>query len=409
MSEVSSGPLAGVRVVELGRFITAPYAAMLLADLGADVVKVESLTGDPFRQWSMSLYSPRFRAYNEAKRSVAVDLRSEAGHGVVHRLVAGADVFIHNVRPVVVQEMSLNYANIAQGNPRLIYCSVRGFSGPDDEPALPVFDAVGQAVTGLMGLLTPAGSPQPVGPALSDLVTGIFAAHGVVAALYERAQTGRGQEVSVAMVDATLALVAEAIAYFQATGVEPDYLSRARNSQAFGLTGSDGRTSVIQLSTPDRFWALLVVAIGRPDLAQDSRFMTYDSRVQNYEQLRQELQKSAVLKTRDEWLALLVEAGVPCGPVVSVAELSEKQVQRFPDQSYRRNEDQHDEQGGSGHQAFEMGRVGPGTGRHRLPPPHLGGDSRSVLADAGFGADEIRQLVAEGIVADGVVPREREN
>jgi len=405
---VLSGPLTGVRVVELGRFITAPYAAMLLADLGADVVKVESLTGDPFRQWLRGSCSPRFRAYNEAKRSVAVDLRSEAGHGVVHRLVAEADVFIHNVRPVVLREMSLNYTDIGQSNPRLIYCGVRGFSGSDDEPALPVFDAVGQAVTGLMGLLTPAGSPQPVGPALSDIVTGIFAAHGVVAALYERTRTGRGQEVAVAMVDATLALVAEAIAYYQATGVEPDYLSRARNSQAFGLIGSDGRASVIQLSTPDRFWALLVVAIDRPDLAQDSRFMTYDSRVRNYKQLRGELQKSAGLKTRDEWLALLVEAGVPCGPVVGISELSEKEDQRSPDQSHRRNEDQHDEEGALGHQTFEMGRVGPGTGRHRLPPPHLGGDSRSALADFGFGADEIRQLVAEGTVADGAVPRDRE-
>ena len=273
-------------MVELGRFITAPLASMALADLGASVVKVESLTGDPFRAWHTGELSPRFVAYNRAKSSLAVDLRQEVQHRVVRRLVAKADVFLHNLRPAVVKEMELDYETLCAGCPQLVYCAIGGFAPGSPQAERPAFDAIGQAVTGLMGLLAPAGSPQPVGPALSDIVTGLSATQGILAALVERSRTGRGGEVAVSMAGATSVLVAEAVAYFRATGVEPDYLSRARNSQAFGLVGSDGRATVLQLSTPERFWQLLLGAIGRQDLADDPRFASYEKRVRHYEELR---------------------------------------------------------------------------------------------------------------------------
>jgi len=400
VSDGAGGPLAGVSVVELGRFITAPYASRLLADLGATVVKVESPAGDPFRKWRTEEMSPRFVAYNESKRSIAVDLRREHRHGIVHRLVARADVFVHNLRPAAARDLALDYPSLREACPRLVYCVVRGFPVPDDVPTLPAFDAIGQAVTGLMGLLVPAGSPQPVGPALADIVTGLFAAQGILAALYERSRTGRGREVSVSMVDATSSLVAEAVAYFDATGVEPDHLSRARNSQAFGLIGSDGKATVIQLSTPERFWHLLLDAIKRPDLAEDARFATYDGRVRHYGELGDELQKSAAGHTSQEWLDLLVAAGVPCGPIATVAEVSARGVvwglqPASPTVAASRGSGN-----GPGDTVLEIARTA-----RRHPPPRPGEDGTAILREAGYTDDEIERMLADGTVVDAGATR----
>lgn len=319
-----SAPLAGVKVVEFGRFITAPYAAMMLADLGADVVKVESPKGDPFRAWPDGR-SPRFAAYNRCKRSVVLDPREDEGRRALHELIDCADVFVHNLRGTAVAALGIDYETVARRNPGLVYCGIGGL-GDTAGGQLPAFDAIGQATSGLMSLLSPTNDARPIGPALSDLVTGIFAAQGIVAQLHARAVGGTGGDVAVTMLSATSSLVAELLINEMMTGRPAGPFTRARNSLAFTLVGSDGRSFVTHLSTPHDFWVRLCGGLGAEGLIHDPRFADYGSRVAHYDELEQELRRHAVKRPRDEWVRRLAEAGAPCAPVRSVSEILADEV-----------------------------------------------------------------------------------
>jgi crotonobetainyl-CoA:carnitine CoA-transferase CaiB-like acyl-CoA transferase len=313
-----SAPLPNVKVVEFGRFITAPYAAMLLADLGADVVKVESPNGDPFRAWPDGR-SPRFAAYNRGKRSVVLEPRQDVGRRALHELIDGADVFVHNLRTSAVTALGIDYQSVARHNPGLVYCGIGGVGHPSSP--LPAFDAIGQATSGLMSLLSPANGARPIGPALSDLITGVFAAHGIMAQLYSRAVSGAGGEVTVSMLSATSGLVAELLINEMMTGRPADSYTRTRNSLAFTLVGSDGGSFVTHLSTPHDFWVRLCTGLGAEELIDDPRFTDYGGRVAHYDKLEQELRRRAALRPRDEWLRRLSDAGAPCAPVHSISEI----------------------------------------------------------------------------------------
>lgn len=315
---MSTPPLDGVRVVEFGRFITAPYAAMLLADLGADVVKVESPTGDPFRAWPDGR-SPRFAAYNRGKRSVVVNPRSDAGRAAFVDLIDRADVFVHNLRDGAVTALGLEYPARSAANPRLVYCGIRGVGHGGTQ--LPAFDAIGQAASGLMSLLSPQPGARPIGPALSDLITGVFAAHGIVAQLYSRVSNGRGGEVRVSMLSATTSLVAELIVNEMMTGRAADPYTRTRNSLAFSLVGSDGGAFVTHLSTPPDFWHRLCTGLEAEQLIDDPRFADYGARVAHYDELEAELRCRAGRRPRAEWQRRLIDAGAPFAPVRSVSDI----------------------------------------------------------------------------------------
>src|SRR5438105_12760055 len=192
-----AAPLAGVRVIEVATFITGPYTGMLLAALGADVVKVEPPgAGDPFRLWAAGSASPRFSAFKRGKRSICVDLRNDAGRTVLQRLVADADVLIENHRPGVMRRLGMDYESLSALNPQLIYCSISGFGQDGPSAGRPAYDQVGQAVSGLMSLLTDGDQrPRPVGPTFSDSLTGLFAVIGILSALNARTTSHRGQHV----------------------------------------------------------------------------------------------------------------------------------------------------------------------------------------------------------------------
>jgi crotonobetainyl-CoA:carnitine CoA-transferase CaiB-like acyl-CoA transferase len=209
-------PLAGVRVIELANYVTGPHAAALLADMGADVVKIEERTkGDPFRGWGKGGYSPTFRSVNRGKRSLGVDLRSEDGRAIALELAAGSDVLIENFRPGVMDRLGLGYDAVRERNPRIIYCSISGFGSEGPYRDRPGYDTVGQAMSGLLGLLTDLDAPQAMGISLSDHVTGIYAAYGVLAALVGRGVSGEGRRVETSLLQATTAFVAEnAARYF---------------------------------------------------------------------------------------------------------------------------------------------------------------------------------------------------
>lgn len=319
------GPLATYRVVELGTAITAPYATMLLADLGAEVVKVESPSGDPFRIWDGSGPSPRFAAFNRNKRSVVLDLRAEDGRTDLHRLVATADVVITNFRPGSLARLGADADTIRAAFPHIIYCQITG-AGPGPAEERPMYDAVAQGLTGLMSMTSGIDDPRPIGPAMTDSISGALSAVSVAAALAQRERTGEGQTIQTSMIEACLNFLAESVTDYFDKGRSPDPHSRPRQSQSYGFVCADGRSLVVHLSTPTKFWKGLLDATGRPGLADDPRFLSYGDRVRHYDELEGELRPVFAQRDRETWLKDLGDRDVPAAPVNTLAEALEDPV-----------------------------------------------------------------------------------
>ena len=314
-----SGPLAGVRVLEAGSFIAGPYAAMLLGQLGADVVKIEPPgAGDPARAWGDGGTSPWFAAHNAAKRSLTLDLRAPGAWEVVGRLVRAADVLVENFRPGVAERLGIGYERLRAVNPRLVYCAISGVGREGPDAAQPGFDTVGQALSGLMSLLSSPEDPAPAGPAVVDTVAGMLAALGVAAALQARSRTGAGQRVDTSLVQAGLGLLPEALALHRQTGAALDRFDRARVAQVYLFRCGDGLPLAVHLSSPPKFWGALVRAAGREDLLADPRYGTRAGRIRHYDGIRGELAPVFAARPRSEWLRRLSEADVPSAPVHTV-------------------------------------------------------------------------------------------
>jgi formyl-CoA transferase len=313
-----TGPLEGIRVLDFGRYIAGPMAARLLADLGADVVKIEDPEGDPFRFWQSDerSFSPQFAAYNRNKRSVVLDLRSPEAITRVLALVDDSDVLVENFRPGVMDRLGLGSAVLLERNPALVYCSISGFGATGPSSQRPSFDTIVSAASGLFSQILDETDPVLVGPAFSDLVAGLFAAQGVLAALVARTSTGRGQLVEVSMLAAILAgLLSEPAGTFLDTGGITRASTRQERAQAYAVAGRDGKPFVIHLSVPDKFWVALTNAIERPDLREDERFANRAARYRNYAALRDILREAFRSRTRDEWFGILDAADIPNGPL----------------------------------------------------------------------------------------------
>ena len=314
-------PLAGYRVVDHGEFITAPYTAMLLGDLGADVVKVERPGGgDRFRSFEKGLYGPQFQAFNRNKRSVVLDLDVDDDRVALRGLLQDADVYVQNFRPGAAERLGFGVEAVRAINPRLVYCAISGF-GPDGPYATrPAYDTVGQALSGFLSMFVMPEAPRVVGPATADSVTGLYAACGIMAALLERARTGRGRTVHVPMVAAMAHFSIEQYHRYFATGEVPGPSDRGRVSQSFALPCADGRLLAIHLSSPAKFWDGLIKASGRPELARDARFATRMDRVRNHEALAQALRPIFAERPRDEWVERLAAHDVPHAPILGLDE-----------------------------------------------------------------------------------------
>jgi crotonobetainyl-CoA:carnitine CoA-transferase CaiB-like acyl-CoA transferase len=322
-----SGPLAGVTVVENASYISGPYAGLLLAQLGADVVKVEAPgSGDPFRRWggtsSKRRVRPNFAALNHSKRSVAMDLREPAGQAAYRELVAGADAVIENFRPGTLDRLGVGEQAVRERNPRLVYVSLTGFGPSGPYAARPAYDAIVQATSGLWSLLSPLTRPRAVGPAMSDTVAGLHAALAVCAGL---AGVGRDEgtprRFDVSMLAGSLGLAQLSIAAFSESGEVEDPYARGRRSHSIGLRAGDGRPLAVHLSSPEKFWTRLTDVLGRPDLRDDERFATYPERLAHFDELVEELEAVLAGRPRDHWLELLHEADVPAAPINTVDEV----------------------------------------------------------------------------------------
>lgn len=324
--------LNNITVIECATFVTGPYAATLLADLGARVIKIESPPeGDPYRYFAPDpVYSFNFAHLNRNKESLVLDLKAAKGKEVCIELLKGADVFIENFRPGTADRLGIGYGTLRGINPRLVYCSISAFGQSGPYVDKPGFDTLGQAMSGLLSLLSDPDDPKVMGMAISDYVTGLSAGYGILSALLAREKTGKGCRVETSLLQATLSFIGETAAGYLRTGNVPNRMARVKNAHAFAFVCKDGRPLAIHCSVPEKFWQALLKACGRLDIAADERFATRDARRQNYEALEQALAPTFQSNTREEWLQRLQAGDVPAVPLYNVAEvLDDPQVKHL--------------------------------------------------------------------------------
>jgi len=325
-------PLDGLKVLDLGTMVTAPLAAMMLGQLGAEVTKVEHpVGGDPFRKTTGGDYSPNFIAYNQNKTSVQIDLTTAAGRARLFDLVAATDILIENFRPGVMDRLGFNADAIAKVNPRLIHCSITGFGSDGPYVDRAAYDTVGIALSGILHLYLDPTRPQVYGPTLSDNATGLYAFGGILAAVHAREKTGEGQRVELNMLESSIAFVPDAFAYWTQAGTSYGPLSRVASSQCFAWICADGHAISIHLSVPDKFWSSLLDALeAHASLGKDPRFKSRTERVGNYVSLAEELEKIVRTRPRAHWEKVFAEHDLPFAPVNTIPQvLDDPQVRHL--------------------------------------------------------------------------------
>jgi len=294
---------------------------MMLADLGADVIKVEQPgEGDPFRSFNGGTYSPYFCAYNRNKRSIVLDLRSEAGATAIRKLIAASDILLDNFRPGVLERLGLSDGQVRAINPEIVHCSVTGFGSSGPYAARPAYDAVAQALSGMSSMFMDRENPEITGPTIADNVTAHCACQGILAAVVGRERGQPARRVEVNMLDATIAFMPDPFGLWHQLGLVSDTRLRAQSSQSFAFACSDGRLIAIHLSSRDKFWTILVEALDRRDLQSDPRFSNRLSRIDNYEALRLALAADFRRRPRSEWLKFFADFDLPVAPVYDVSE-----------------------------------------------------------------------------------------
>src|SRR5215467_467271 len=327
---VIKGPLAGLLVVDLTRVLAGPYCAMMLADMGARVIKIEPpVKGDDSRHYgpwltakSGKVKSGYFISVNRGKESIALDLKADADRKVFEALLSKADVLIENYRGGTMEKLGYGYDTLKDKHPRLIYAAVSGFGHTGPYAKRPAYDMIAQAMGGVMSLTGhPGGAPTRVGTSTGDITAALFATIGVVTALYDREKTGRGQKVDVAMLDSQVAVLENAISRYVATGEVPGKLGSRHPSIApfAAFATKDGHIAIA--AGNDEIWVRVARVLGRDELIADDRFRTNPARVAHVDQMTAEMEKTLATKSSKDWLALLEAAGVPCGPLNTVADV----------------------------------------------------------------------------------------
>lgn len=314
--------LNDILVIELGTVLTAPLAGMMLADLGARVIKVEHPNGgDPFRRHAGELYSPHFVAYNRNKESIQLDLQSDSGKQDLAKLIRQADVLLDNYRYGVLQRLGFSDDYLKELNPRLIQCSITGFGVGGPYQDRPCYDAVAVALAGVGSQIIDPENPVVSGPSLSDNITGMYAAYGILGALYNRTRTGDGAKVEINMLEASIAFSPEGFSQYTRQGTIPQPLSRVAISQSYAFRCADGRLIAVHLSSVEKFWQGFIQAINRSDLLADARFSTPPLRTQHYQALSGLLAETFATNTRKAWCDRLAAHDVPFAPVNNVPEV----------------------------------------------------------------------------------------
>lgn len=321
MPEPATGPLAGLVVADFSRIVAGPYCTMLLGDLGAEVIKVESPAGDDTRSFVPPVRdeeSTYYLAVNRNKRSIALDLGDDDDRDLAHRLARRADVLVHNFKPGGIERYGLGYDQLAATNPALVYCAISGF-GTRGGADLPGYDLLIQAVSGMMAMTGEAdGPPLRAGISAIDVMTGLHATVAVLAALQHRAATGRGQRIEIDLLSSALSSMINQTSAYVAGGVVPQRMGNEHPSLfPYGPLPTADRELIV-VAGNDRQFRTLCAALDRPDLATDPRFATVGLRNRNRDELRVELERVLATRGADAWAEHLGRAGLPCGPINDV-------------------------------------------------------------------------------------------
>ena len=373
--------LAGLRILELTQVMAGPFCGQVLADMGADVVKIEPPGGDSTRE---ALGAGAFLAVNRNKRSLVLDLKSSEHQAVLHRLVADADVVLENYRPGVAGRLGADWETLSSVNPRLIYASVSGFGQTGPYAQRPGYDLIAQGLAGVMSVTgEPDGDPVKCGIPIGDLSAGLFCAIGILSAVVARERTGRGQHIDTSLFEGALALSIWETAELWGTGRVPQALGSGHRLLApyQALRTADGHITVG--ANNQRMWRLLCETIGRPELIDDARFASNEDRMERRAELVVELEKALTARGTHEWVDVLVDAGVPCGPIHDY-----RQVFEDPHTQAR---DMEVEVDGTRMLGIPV-KLSDTPGAVRRAAPGLGEHSAEVLREAGFSEAEIVAL-----------------
>jgi crotonobetainyl-CoA:carnitine CoA-transferase CaiB-like acyl-CoA transferase len=398
----AAGPLTGLRVTDLSTVLAGPYCTMLLADLGADVIKVEPLDGDATRSWGPPWVGPpegpRVAAYylavNRNKRSIGLDMRRAEGSEVVRRLLARSDVLVENFRPGALERLGFNESALADINPRLVHLAITGYGPDGPDAARPGYDFVAQAVGGLMSITgfgdEEGGQPTKVGVAITDVVTGLLGTIGVLAAI----RSGQGQRVDVSLLESTLALLINQAQNAFVSGVSPGRRGNAHPNIVPYETFATSDGQIVVAVGSERQWERLCGALGLSDLAADPRFSTNDARVRNRVELRPILAARLAAAPSTDWLARLTAADVPCGAVNDVLAAFAQPAARARGMDA---EIEHPVLGVIRQVGVPM-TLSRTPAAIRTPPPLLGEQGDEILAELGYDAAAIADLHARGVV-----------
>ena len=391
-------PLAGVRVLDVSQVMAGPYSCMLLADLGADVIKIEPPgTGDQTRG-AMGFKmkgadSMGFLNMNRNKRSVALNLKSATGRALFLRLVKTADILVENYRPGVMKKLGIDYAVLHEVNPALIYASISGFGQTGPWADRPGFDLMAQAMSGVMSVTGyPDGPPVKAGVPVADIGCALFATYAILAAYIGRTKSGEGQFIDASLFDAALAFSIWDTAQYWGTGVEPYKLGTANHMSApyQAMKSADGY--FVMGATNQKLWGLLCAKIGRPELFSDARFMTNPLRLANRLELVAELEKTFITRASAEWVDLLLAEGIPAGPINSYPEAFDSAHGKH---RQMRIDIDHPIEGKIPNIGFAV-KLSATPQQVRMPPPLLGEHTASILAELGVSDAELASLTADG-------------